>query len=632
MCGIAGFFKPTTTQGDSMALMLEAIRHRGPNDRGSWSNGNLHLGMTRLSIIDLTDAGHQPMFSNDNRYVIVFNGEVYNFKEKQKELIADGFTFHSQTDTEVVLNLFVKYGKRCLEHLRGMFAFAVWDNQNEELFIARDHMGIKPLLYHFEDGQLTFCSEMKGILASGLVPRKLSTKGISLYLQKGFIAPPYTAINQVYSLKPAYYLTFSQSKGIEITNYWDIEQKPQQPISYQDAVKTVHKMVLDAVEEELVSDVPLGVFLSGGLDSSIMVAAMKQLGNKNISTFSIGFQSSKLDETNDAEEGANFFNTNHHKVIIGSAEVSESLDHFITGLDQPSIDGLNTYLVSKATKTNATVALSGLGGDELFAGYAWQHRYYRNSPTDIAIGKALNQAVPNINQIGEIGRKLQNRYLNYSNVYTYYANIHLLFQPKMLQNKKWFAFISDETTLQESIEQYPIPKNLSRLQQVNKMDMRYFMGAELLRDSDAVSMSNSLEVRFPFLDIRLVDFVFNLPDNYKIHHILSIQKLNKGYEQHLSYRDGGVKKLLFDAFESSLPPNFDNRSKRGFKMPYNLWLREEPLVTRIIDSLLKLEGSITAKGSTSHLLNAWNTGQIGWQQIWSLFILQQWMQQHHVEF
>ncbi len=631
MCGIAGFFKHETVNGDAMQLMLQAIQHRGPNDRGSWTNGNMHLGMTRLSIIDLTTAGHQPMFSNDNRYVIVFNGEVYNFKEKQQELLADGFSFHSQTDTEVVLYLFIKYGKKCLEHMRGMFAFAIWDNHTEELFIARDHMGIKPLLYHFEDGQLTFCSEMKGILASGLVPRKLSKQGISLYLQKGFIAPPFTAIENVHNLNPGHYLTFSKSKGIQTECYWDIDQKPHQPISYEDAVQKVRHMVLDAVKEELMSDVPLGVFLSGGLDSSVMVAAMKNLGNKNISTFSIGFKSNKLDETTDAEESAQFFGSNHHNVMIDSHDVASNFDHFIIGLDQPSVDGLNTFLVSKATKQKVSVALSGLGGDELFAGYAWQHRYYKSSSTDLAIGQMLTPVTRQIDQTGKFGRKLKNRYISYTDAHTYYANIHLLFPQGMLNNKKWFAFETDHTSLTQSIAQYPIPNHLSRLQQVNKMDMRYFMGAELLRDSDAVSMSHSLEVRFPLIDIRLVDFVYNLPDDYKIHHNLTVGELNKGYEQQLSYKDGGIKKLLFDAFKDDLPPSFSLRSKRGFKMPYELWMKEEPLITSIIESLLRLENAITSKGSTANLLNAWKAKKITWQQVWALFVLERWITQNHVE-
>lgn len=614
-----------------MQSMLQAIHHRGPNDKGSWSNDAMHLGMTRLSILDLSYAGHQPMISSDQRYVLVFNGEVYNFKEQREALAREGFTFRSNTDTEVVLNLFVKYGRDCLSYMRGMFAFAVWDNQEKELFIARDHMGIKPLLYYYHDGCLVFCSEIKGILASGLVPKKLSTQGLNLYLQKGFIAPPYTAIENVRSLNPGHCLTFKPGNEPAISQYWDIDIRPQPEISYEEAVKEVRNMVLASVQEELVSDVPLGVFLSGGLDSSIMVGAMRELGIKDISTFSVGFKSTNLDETPDAEESAKFYGTNHEKVIIGSQDVIASLDNFIYGLDQPSVDGLNTYLVSKASKQHVSVALSGLGGDELFAGYAWQHRYYKNTKLGMLIGEMLSPVNEQLNHTGKIGRKLKNRYTSYTNIENYYTNIHLLFNRKLIDNPLLFDVKPDTACLGETIHQYAVNNNYTRLQQVNKMDLRYFMGAQLLRDSDAVSMVHSLEVRFPLIDKRLVDFVFNLPDHYKIHHNLSISEINKGYEQQLSYKAGGVKKLLFDAFEENLPDNFNTRSKRGFKMPYAKWMREEPLITKIIESLLALEGKITARGSTAHLLNAWNVNSIGWQQIWALFILQQWMEQHKID-
>ena len=630
MCGIAGI--AGIENHTPLVNMVKAMHHRGPDDSGTWNGDTIHLGMARLSIIDLSAAGHQPMFSPDGRYVMVYNGETYNFGEERKKLEAEGVQFVSHSDTEVILHLFIKYKERCVDYLRGMFAFAVWDKQDKRLFIARDHLGIKPLLYYYNDGKLVFCSEMKGMLASGLIDRKLSEEGLSLYLQKGFIAPPYSAIKKVFTLKPGHCLTWQAGSEPVIKPYWDIEKKPTTTNTYGDAVKNVRQMVLDSVSEELVSDVPLGVFLSGGLDSSVVVGAMKAIGTPKIDTFSVGFESDDLDETSDAEESANFFNTNHHKVIVGEKEVADDFDHFIFGVDQPSVDGLNTYLVSKATKKNVTVALSGLGGDELFVGYSWQHKFYKNPQSANIIGGLLSPFGGAIASMGSLGKKVKGRYINYASVKEYYKGLHRLYSEDFLQAnlQSRFSNLAHGGVMDNTIAQYPMQDNYTRLQQISKEDLRYFMGARLLRDSDAVAMPHSLEVRFPLIDSRLVEYVWNLPDEYKVHHNLSVEQLNKGYEQTLSYRQGGVKKLLFDAFEKELPANFDKRSKRGFKMPFEKWMRGL-LADRVNNGIEKLSGKIFTQQATQTLLNDWQTGKMPWNKAWALVILQAWMEQNKVE-
>lgn len=630
MCGIAGI--AGIENHTPLVNMVKAMHHRGPDDSGTWNGDTIHLGMARLSIIDLSAAGHQPMFSPDGRYVMVYNGETYNFGEERKKLEAEGVQFVSHSDTEVILHLFIKYKERCVDYLRGMFAFAVWDKQDKRLFIARDHLGIKPLLYYYNDGKLVFCSEMKGMLASGLIDRKLSEEGLSLYLQKGFIAPPYSAIKKVFTLKPGHCLTWQAGSEPVIKPYWDIEKKLTTTNTYGDAVKNVRQMVLDSVSEELVSDVPLGVFLSGGLDSSVVVGAMKAIGTPKIDTFSVGFESDDLDETSDAEESANFFNTNHHKVIVGEKEVADDFDHFIFGVDQPSVDGLNTYLVSKATKKNVTVALSGLGGDELFVGYSWQHKFYKNPQSANIIGGLLSPFGGAIASMGSLGKKVKGRYINYASVKEYYKGLHRLYSEDFLQAnlQSRFSNLAHGGVMDNTIAQYPMQDNYTRLQQISKEDLRYFMGARLLRDSDAVAMAHSLEVRFPLIDLRLVEYVWNLPDEYKVHHNLSVEQLNKGYEQTLSYRQGGVKKLLFDAFEKELPANFDKRSKRGFKMPFEKWMRGL-LADRVNNGIEKLSGKIFTQQATQTLLNDWQTGKMPWNKAWALVILQAWMEQNKVE-
>ncbi len=630
MCGIAGI--SGVENHVALQAMVKAMHHRGPDDSGTWDGGNVHLGMARLAIIDLSAAGHQPMFSEDGRYTLVFNGEVYNFWEERKKLEAEGITFKSKTDTEVVLRLYIKYKEQCVKYLRGMFAFAVWDNQEKQLFIARDHLGIKPLLYSYSNGVLTFCSEMKGLLASGLVPRKLSKQGLSLYLQKGCIAPPYSAVDGVYTLLPAHSLVWKEGHEPIIKPYWDIEKNPVAANSYSDAVNTVRQMVLDSVSEELVSDVPLGVFLSGGLDSSVVVGAMKAIGTPRIDTFSVGFESDDLDETTDAEESAKHFGTNHHKVIVGDKEVADVFDHFIFGIDQPSVDGLNTYLVSKATKKNVTVALSGLGGDELFIGYSWQHKFHKNPQSANIIGGLLSPFGGVVTAMGSIGKKIKGRFIDYSSAQEYYKNIHRLYSEEFLQNSlpATFGNISHNGLIDKTVVQYPLQKDYTRLQQVAKQDLRYFMGARLLRDSDAVAMAHSLEVRFPLIDNRLVEYVWNLPDAYKVHHNLDMAALNKGFEQTLSYRAGGVKKLLFDAFEKELPANFDKRSKRGFKMPFEKWMRGL-LADRVNESISKLSGKILTPQAAQILLSNWQNGKMPWNKIWALVVLQAWMEQNKIE-
>jgi asparagine synthase (glutamine-hydrolysing) len=311
-------------------------------------------------------------------------------------------------------------------------------------------------------------------------------------------------------------------------------------------------------------------------------------------------------------------------------DVVSNIELFIKGLDQPSVDGLNTFLVSQYAKQNVTVSLSGLGGDELFNGYAWQHRFYKATSTDVFIGNALSPLEQSLKHIGILGRKLNNRFIYNTTAHKHYSKIHILFQAHQLQTL--FTIPVNQHIIEKSLSPIFVTDTYSRLQQINKLDLRYFMGAQLLRDSDALSMINSLEVRFPLIDTRLVEYVYNLPDEFKIHHNLSVSQINKGYEQFLSYKDGGVKKLLFDAFEQELPKSLTKRSKRGFKMPYEQWMQEDIWIKDIIQSLLNLEGCILKPGATGKLLSGWQAKKVSWQQIWSLVVLQKWMTLNHIEF
>lgn len=565
----------------------------------------------------------------------MFNGEVYNFAEERQKLESEGYVFKSKTDTEVVLNLFKKYKEKCVDYLRGMFAFAIWDRDSRSLFIARDHMGIKPLLFSFYKGFLVFASEMKAILASGLVEPILCKKGLSVFLQKGFVPPPFSIINNVYCLNPGHTLTYKEGLEPEIKPYWDIQKTGNTGAeTYEQAVAGVRSRVLQAVEEELVSDVPLGVFLSGGLDSTVIVAAMREVGEKRIDTFSLGFEDSNLDETHDAFASATYFKTNHHKIIVGGETIAKDFDEFVYGLDQPSVDGLNSFFVSKAARKQVTVALSGLGGDELFIGYSWQHRYFKNHGLLSLSGSVLAPFEDILSASGTTARKIAAKLITPSSVEIYYKALHSLFRPgeleEMLVPDAGFSKKDHIRLVEKTIAQYPVKKNITRLQAISKMDMRYFMCGRLLRDSDAVSMINSLEVRFPLIDHRLVTYVWNLPDRFKIRHNLSSSELNKGFERTLSYEEGQVKQLLFDAFKKILPPDMQARSKRGFKMPFEKWMRND-LKQQVYEGIMGLGGEILTREAANNIYTAWNRGCIGWQSVWSLMVLQSWMKQNKVQ-
>jgi len=368
MCAIAGI-AGYNNGIETVVKMLQAMHHRGPDDRGVFSDNMVILGHNRLSIIDLSKAGHQPMSNSRGNFTIVYNGEIYNYQEL-KSLLPDHVALKSNTDTEVIVELWNLLGINLLPKLRGMFAIAIWDHEKQQLVLARDHMGIKPLYYTQINDKIVFASEMKGMLASGLISKKINTKALSDYLANGYIVQPDTIIEDVHMLPPASYLLWDGTE-MKIKTYWNVTDiGDYQPNTEEEAIVEVKQLLTDAVKEETISDRPLGVFLSGGLDSAILVSVLKQSGFSEINTYSIGFEGDDLSEEKEALEAAQFFNTKHLQIQVSDKDIVPYIDEFIKALDQPSVDGLNTWLVSKVTSKYVTVALSGLGGDELFSGYS----------------------------------------------------------------------------------------------------------------------------------------------------------------------------------------------------------------------------------------------------------------------
>jgi asparagine synthase (glutamine-hydrolysing) len=569
MCGIAGIIGNNNTS--ILTNMLSATKHRGPDDSGTYTDDYCTIGMNRLSILDLSAAGHQPMFSDDKRYIIVYNGEVYNFISIRADLIKLGFTFHSNSDTEVVLKGYIAYGKDILNKIRGMFAFVVWDSQTKTAFGARDHMGIKPFYYFHENGVFTFCSEIKGILQQPAIKKQVSKDGLRLFLSYGYVGAPFTILNDVFALKPGECFTLS-ANNLNIEQYWDIPVHVPTELCYNEAKDKLKQLLVDKVNEELVSDVPLGLFLSGGLDSTAVLAAMRLSGKKQIETFSLGFEGFEASEEEEAEIAAKHFNTEHHTYIISGKTVAQEFDGFIDAMDQPCIDGLNVFLVSKYTKQHVSVALSGLGPDELFLGYKWQ----RSAAAPALINPALFKTIePLLKKVTPKRYKGILEYIkNSQDPVTFYSSINRILNDDA-QKQLNFSIDTKQKNL-AWVKSYDNIYELDTYSRVSRLDMKLFMGARVLPISDATSMYHSLEVRFPFIDKDIVEFSRTLPASYK----MNLDKAKhirpwSNYEGVESYEGSGVKKILYEAFKNDLPQGFGTRAKKGFKFPYQQWMKNE---------------------------------------------------------
>lgn len=619
MCGIAGFINNNITDPKRvLEQMLQAIKHRGPDDRGTWINNEVALGHNRLSIIDLSPAGHQPMTSQCGNYTIAFNGEVYNYKELQKKL-PQHLTLNSTTDTEVVLELWVIYGKAILSELRGMFAFAIWDEREHTLTLARDHMGIKPLYYYYKNNQLLFASEMKGILASGLVERKINTEALNQYLANGYVMQPDTFIQNVKMLPPASHLSWNGHTAT-IESFWEItNQYDTPPQSEAQAITEVRKLLSQAIHEETISDRPLGVFLSGGLDSTVLVAALKNYGVKHIKTFSVGFDGDDLSEEEDAKEAANFYQTQHTQLQVSDDDIVPNINQYIMALDQPSIDGLNTWLVSKVTAKHVTVALSGLGGDELFSGYSID-RNVLDKQKYAGLSKVIHATEV-------IWKYAPKQITNRLKAYARWRDLAHFYQTwgRVFNDIEITALTGDKPQPKNQFIPLNLPHAYTLLQRISYMHQRGFMMSRLLRDSDAVSMDHSIEVRFPIIDCRLVNLCFNLPDSWKIKHVNKTAKL-KNYEKDNSYELNGVKHILYQAFKNDLPPQFGNRPKRGFKMPIEKWMKGGLLSD--IENTFVAKNTLLEPVFLNKMLAEWKNGRENWTKVWTIYILEKWVQKN----
>lgn len=613
MCGIAGIAGKKDEV--SVQSMLRATAHRGPDDSGMYADALCTLGHNRLSIIDLSAAGHQPMLSPDERHVMVYNGEIYNYKTRRKELEQHGVTFKSQTDSEVVLQLYIKHGANCVNYLRGMFAFAIWDTQEKTLFAARDRHGIKPFYYSYQNSILQFCSEIKGLVAGGNADLTLNPIAIQQFLTKGCVYPPNTFYKDIKSLLPGQSLIWQNGK----MSIADFTQSPSvetaENVSYGEAVQQVYSYLHESTEEQMVSDVPLGIFLSGGLDSSVLTCAAKKFKNQ-LDTFSIGFEgkNKRIDESNEATISAKYFGTTHHQLTVSDSDIARHIAQFIHTIDQPSLDGINSYFISYYSSSSVTVALSGLGGDELFMGYSSQ-QFLLNHTTQKPIGHTALKTSWKI-----LPEYLKRRWeIDYcaGNLKKLYAIVNRVFTPQeinqILQTREDVL-----DTFADSLNAYQL-NTKSPEKQISLMDQYLFMGARL-REIDVTGMAWSMETRFPLLDERLTNYLMTLPPSYLMN--------GKG-DTSQTYEKGNVKKLLYDAFKKELPADFTTRNKKGFEMPFHSWLSEA--ISGIVkEEFNNLHPVFKNKDFLMSLLEE-EMKQGGWIKNWSIFVLNFWLRKNFKE-
>jgi len=644
MCGICGVWGGGGRE--AVGAMVAAMHHRGPDDSGTLADERAALGMTRLAIIDTTSGGHQPMQTPDGLISVVYNGELYNFREERRLLEARGCRFRSTSDTEVVLRMYEHYGDDFLKRMRGMFALAVYDRRGgpgrERLLLARDQMGIKPLLYARAGSRLVFASELKALLASGLVAPEVDPVALRLLLTYGSVYQPRTILRGVKALLPAHRLVVEGGRE-RVERYWSLGLDRRERLRarpYEEQVEEVAAALEESVRLQMVSDVPLGAFLSGGVDSSLLVALMaRAAGGGRVKTFSVGFEGEgrDIDETDDAERTARHIGTDHTRVVVSGQDVRERIRHIAYGLDQPTVDGVNSYFVSMAARRAVTVAISGTGGDELFAGYPWfalmafDEVERRGAPAWKALARAalapavrlrLFNALPpgrarsRVEQL-RLTTDFRTRYVDTYHIFGG-AGAARVIAPALRADAQ--AGRSAYYDLGETDE---LPRG-SAIERVTGVCLRGYTTNQLLRDIDAASMSHSLEVRVPYLDPLVADTALSLPDDSKLGATPDARAAQQSKPR--SYRESGTKRILLDVAKPLLPEGFDSKPKRGFGMPFDSWLRG-PLRDVLRDALSE-EGArrrgLLDASEVASVREEFLAGRADWARAWLLMMLELW--------
>lgn len=642
MCGICGKIdlEGKEIKRELISQMSSTLSHRGPDDEGVYISNkspqtdeiSVGLGHKRLSIIDLSPAGRQPMSNEDGSLQMVFNGEIYNFKNLRKELEENGHHFSSKTDCEVIIHLYEKEGIECLKRLNGMFAFALWDSKNQALFLCRDRIGIKPLFYSWNGKSLSFASEIKSILSDPEISKNIDWNALNLYLTLNYIPAPYTIFKEIKKLDPGRYIMV-RKEGLEIKEYWDIEKETGPNENKGKNIRAYKKKLFDLLEDavriRLIADVPLGAFLSGGIDSSIIVGLMSRVSDSRINTYSVGYKDIPLfDETEYARQVAELNHTHHHEIILGAKDVLNTIPEVLTYLDEPFADSsaIPQYIVSRETKKHVKVALSGDGGDELFAGYRmysgeyWYSRYkFFPRLLRIKLIEPLLSSLPDS----------RDRYLleYIRRIKKFVAGAKDRFEDRVFAwNEIFSRELREEIMNKKKIELEKINPDLGKEMLIKKLssydsdninrmlylDLKISLPNDMLSKVDWMSMKNSLEVRVPFLDHRLVEYVFQISGNLKL-------KGKKG------------KYILLETFKNILPPLLLKKPKWGFEIPISRWLKSELrfLINEYLSrAKIEKQGLFNFKPIeklTADLFQ--NRSDTSWH-LWNLIVFQSWYSRH----
>lgn len=555
MCGIAGVIGMDDAE-QLIGRMCRVIRHRGPDDQGTWASGPVAFGMRRLSIIDVRQ-GQQPLFNEDGSILVVFNGEIYNYRELRQTLQRRGHRFQTQCDTEVIVHAYEEYGDACVTHLRGMFAFAIWDSTRQRLFLARDRFGKKPLNYYWDGRRFLFGSEIKSLLETG-IPRRIDPLALDEYLTFGYVPAPRTLFEGVRKLPAAHTLAFEfGANNVTIQRYWDLPFAMSCQDNEHVARERVDELLKDAVKVRLMSEVPLGAFLSGGIDSSLVVGLMSQMMAQPVKTFSIGFEEEAFNELPYARQVARHFGTEHHEFLV-RPDLVAVLPQLAWAYDEPFSDPsmLPTYYVSKLASEHVTVVLTGDGGDEIFGGYTRYQREWIISRFPLPLRAALasgSRLMPD----GMRGKKRLRALCD--DLATRYVQADMLFSTGVrdfLYTGEYFTFLRQHNPLEWRQKLFREVQHLDVITQMQAIDVQTYLPDDILVKVDKASMFNSLEARAPLLDQHLVSYVASLSPAVRL-------------------RNGRLKHLLKEVAADFLPAEIIARRKKGFGVPLQSWFRKD---------------------------------------------------------
>jgi len=624
MCGICGIFKFAESDPvDRVAIerMTEALAHRGPDDSGYFVKGRVGLGHRRLSIIDLS-GGRQPIFNEDRSAAIIFNGEIYNYRALAAVLSSAGHIFKTRSDTETILHAYEEYGDDCVDQLRGMFGFAIWDRGKRRLLLARDRLGVKPIYYYRNARFLAFASEIKSLLEIAAIPREVNPEALDLYLSLRYVPGPQTMFKNIFRLQPGHILV-ADDGGVRITKYWDIEYPDPEPRSAEYLLERFRELLEESVRLRLLSEVPLGVFLSGGLDSSAILATMTKIGGGDrVKTFSVGYEASgseeeKANEFEYARLAAGAFASDHHEYRLDAGDFAAFVPDLVRYLDEPLADPscIPLYFISKLAREHITVVLSGEGADEILAGYGIYgrmqalDRIYRASGPLSGLVSWIARLTPSErlrHYVRMCGQPLEGRYEGVSRGFSAEGKLRLIGRDR---------FNRSERRLHEIFGGYfKTVEKASPLDRMLYVDAKVWLPDDILVKADKMTMANGLELRVPFLDHKLVEFAATLPNASKIH-------------------GKGGKTILRKAMRGVLPDAIVDRPKKGFPIPIGSWLRTS-LRQFTRDHLLAADsacGRYVERGEIARLVREHEERKADRsQEIWTLLVFEFW-HRHFIE-